>query len=165
MSKLLLLFTATFLTVSSPQIDKCRSMFFAIESEAQVDELYELSSKMSASDPVALAYKGCSRSMQAEYSFNPYSKWTSFSEGRDMIEQAVKRAPNEPEIRFIRLSIQLFAPQFLGYHENVNEDTRLVCRALAADWLLDTPDFRKEVTGFLLTYAPLTEAEKKTLAQ
>jgi hypothetical protein len=41
---------------------------------------------------------------------------------RIYIELAIKNEPNNPEIRFIRLSIQKKAPKFLGYHSHIEAD-------------------------------------------
>lgn len=58
--------------------------------------------------------------------FNPISKLKTFNEGKKNLESAIKKEPYNPEIRFIRLSIQKNIPSFLGYKENIENDTEFL---------------------------------------
>ncbi len=73
-----------------------------------------------------LAYLGGLRSIWANHASNPLSKLKTFKQGREDIEDAIKKEPQNPEIRFIRLSIQKNAPSFLGYKSNIKEDKEFI---------------------------------------
>ncbi len=57
---------------------------------------------------------------------SPISKLNTFKEGKKNIEQAIKKEPENVELRFIRLSVQKNAPSFLGYKSNINEDAKFI---------------------------------------
>lgn len=77
----------------------------------------------SAPSSVHLAYLGAFRAIWANHVFNPFAKLKTFNTGKADIESAVRKDPENVEIRFVRLSIQKNCPKFLGYNDNIEEDT------------------------------------------
>lgn len=73
-----------------------------------------------------LGYLGGLQTIRANHVFSPISKLNTFNKGKNNIEQAIKKDPNNAELRFIRLSVQKNAPFFLGYKSNIREDTELI---------------------------------------
>ncbi len=73
-----------------------------------------------------LAYLGSMQTIWANHIVNPISKLNTFNAGKKNIEHAIKNAPNNVELRFIRLSVQKNAPSFLGYDSNIKEDTEFI---------------------------------------
>jgi len=73
-----------------------------------------------------LAYLGALQTIWANHVFSPISKLSTFKKGKKNIEQAIKKEPDNVELRFIRLSVQKNAPSFLGYKSNINEDTEFI---------------------------------------
>ncbi|AWH85663.1 hypothetical protein HYN59_11335 [Flavobacterium album] len=77
-------------------------------------------------DAVSLAYLGAFRSIWAKHTPNPLSKLGTFRKGKKNIEAAVAAEPLNIEIRFVRLSVQLNAPGFLGYNDDIDEDKKFI---------------------------------------
>jgi len=73
-----------------------------------------------------LAYLGAFQTIWAKHTPNPFSKLKTFNKGKKNIDAAVRSSPSEPEIRFIRLSVQKNAPSFLGYKDHIPEDTSVI---------------------------------------
>lgn len=71
---------------------------------------------------VHLAYLGAFQTIWANHVFNPFSKLKTFNTGKKNIETAVANENMNIEIRFIRLSVQMNCPGFLGYSSNKTED-------------------------------------------
>ena len=140
-----------------------RQSFFSIDSEEEAVD-FELFCRDHAQDsPVGLAYAGWSKTRLAEFGMNPFSKWSHFSEGRDQIEEAIALEENNPEIRLIRLSIQLHAPDFLGYNSQIEFDKQKVVSALKSGWLQEDALFKKQVIQFMMELSDLSESEKAAL--
>ena len=95
--------------------DLCRKM---------IDELEKSKEK----SPVYLAYLGGFQTIWANHVFNPISKLQSFKEGKNKIEQAISKEPDNVEIRFIRFSVQKNAPSFLGYSNNIIDDRNFIIK-------------------------------------
>lgn len=134
---------------SEKVLSSCRDVHFS-PTEKDKLELELLRSAEHSDDAVIRAYRGSFQARMAEFSYNPYTKWSCFNEGRDLIEAAVRQAPNNPEVRFIRLSVQLKAPSFLGYNSDIQSDLRTVTDALLNGWLADEQAFRNRVVDFLV---------------
>lgn len=83
-----------------------------------IEEL-ELSKEKSV---IALAYLGAYQTIWANHVFNPLSKLATFKKGKNNIESAISKEPENVEIRYIRFSVQKNAPSFLGYNNNLKED-------------------------------------------
>ena len=88
-----------------------QSYLDALQSAAQWDE-----------NPIIEAYVGVSETMLAEEAFWPIEKWNHFNRGQAKIEQAIDKDQENPELRYLRLLVQLNAPSFLSYNENIESD-------------------------------------------
>lgn len=77
-------------------------------------------------DALHMAYLGAFQAIWAKHIINPISKLSTFKKGKKNIELAVKSKPDDVEIRFVRLSVQLNCPSFLGYSSQINEDKKIV---------------------------------------
>jgi len=62
-----------------------------------------------------MGYKGALFMMKASYAWMPTEKLHYFNQGKDVLEQAIKKEPENAELRFIRYSLQQSIPTFLGY--------------------------------------------------
>ncbi len=89
-------------------------------------ELMNELNKVDASSPLHTAYIGGLQTIWANHTQNPINKLKTFNLGKNNIEKAYSLAPNEPEIRYIRLSVQLNAPRFLGYYQQIQEDAKFL---------------------------------------
>jgi len=73
-----------------------------------------------------LGYLGGLQTIWANHVFSPINKIKTFNNGKNNIEQAIKKEPSNVELRFIRLSVQKNAPYFLGYQSNIKEDIQFI---------------------------------------
>jgi hypothetical protein len=71
---------------------------------------------------IASAYQGICETMLADHVFWPGQKMNYFLEGKAKIEQAILVDNDNPELRYLRLLIQLNAPSILNYDDKVEED-------------------------------------------
>ena len=72
--------------------------------------------------PLQLGYRGAIRIILAKFRANPFSSFGYFQEGKKDLELAIALAPNEAELRHLRLSIQFKAPALLGYQSDLKAD-------------------------------------------
>lgn len=131
-SLFLLLLFATKVCATEPDMEEVKTLFEASAySRSSADRLLKLLSKVDhSSSPVLICYKGVAEMMQAKYGFNPINKFRRFKRGKNLIEEAVKKEPDNLEIRFLRFVIQTNLPAFLNYNEQINEDKRFLLNNL-----------------------------------
>jgi hypothetical protein len=157
----ILLTLATFSPNS--EINSFRSLYFLANCEDSTERFLDHCNSSNSTDAVVLAYKGCAIAMSAEYSFNPFTKLSRFNEGKDLIENAVAAKPADPEIRFLRLGVQIFAPGFLNYNGQISADTKIIVGAVKDKHWSSSPDFNSKVIAFMLKHAPLSAEDKVLL--
>jgi hypothetical protein len=111
--------------------------------------------------PILLCYKGMAKLMQSKYLINPYSKIESFNSGKNILEKAVNKEPDNIEIRFMRFSIQTNVPSFLNYNNNINEDKLIILNG----WSKITDlDLKQKIKAYMLKSKVCTPNEKLKFA-
>ncbi|RYD74599.1 MAG: hypothetical protein EOP53_17975 [Sphingobacteriales bacterium] len=79
---------------------------------------------------LCLAYLGGYQAVWANHIINPFSKLKTFNTGKDNIEKAIKKDPQNFEIRLVRFSIQKNAPAFLDYGQDQKSDEAFIIKNL-----------------------------------
>jgi len=144
--------------------DTVQKMFLlSMEDDAMNAELFRYLSRRDFSDDNALmlAYKGSSRAMMARSASWPTAKYKYFTEGRDMIEKAVQLQPANPEIRFLRLMIQLNIPSFLKYN-NQDEDRQFLVQYFGKNRPAKG-SFEETMVNLIRKYGKLSASQKAVL--
>lgn len=127
--KLLILFFISicmFFNAKGMELEKIRINYEKAASDKNVCKA--MIEKLSADtvNAIHVAYLGAFQTIWAKHTINPVSKLNTFKKGKRNIEDAVKSEPDNVEIRFVRLSIQVNCPSFLGYSDKINEDKKIV---------------------------------------
>ncbi len=100
-----------------------------VKAVTDKDICKQMIQELSAQEPinsVKKAYLGAFKMLWAKHSSNPLAKLSTFNAGKKYIENAVREAPENVEIRFIRLSVQKNSPAFLGYKQQIAHDRRFI---------------------------------------
>ena len=77
------------------------------------------------------AYLGAAKTLVAECEIMPWSKYSYFKEGTRLIDAAIKAAPLNAEFRYLRLMVQLNAPSFLDYNNELKEDYKMISSSIS----------------------------------
>ena len=96
------------------------------------------------------AYVGALLMKKAGIVGNPVDKLSLFKEGHKKLESAIQMDKMNTEYRFLRLVIQEQAPSFLGYDDEIEEDSKLVREQLR--------NLPKEVQEAAIDYARTSKA-------
>ncbi|WP_052496002.1 hypothetical protein [Pedobacter lusitanus] len=133
---------------AEPEIREVKNLFSASAySKASADQLLKLLSATGESSPALfICYKGAAEMMQAKYGFNPVNKFKRFKKGRSLIENAVKKEPDNLEIRFLRFLIQTNLPSFLNYNNDIHKDRNYLLANLKTT---DDKELRQNILKYL----------------
>lgn len=129
MERIFLLLSALFIFSSFTiySLDDVRKNYSQLATDKKMcSELLAQLEKNKDQSATHLAYLGALQTIWANHVFSPISKLKTFNKGKKNIEQAIKKEPDNVELRFIRLSVQKNAPNFLGYHSNIKEDIQFI---------------------------------------
>lgn len=95
----------------------------SVNDKTVANQFYRQMKDVRESDaPVLLGFRAMSEFMLCKHLVNPLSKLSHFNKGKALLENALKRDPDAPELLFFRLSTQSNIPVFLHYYSNINSD-------------------------------------------
>ncbi|MEM6264501.1 MAG: hypothetical protein AAGI38_18445 [Bacteroidota bacterium] len=85
----------------------------AVGSPSSARKLWKKPLPFDPDHPMITPYRACARALMALHSWNPFEKLQFLNESMSLFQQAVTQQPRNPEIRFLRFSIQHNMPAFL----------------------------------------------------
>lgn len=136
-----------------PDMVEIRNLFSkaSLDREAN-NELYSLTNSYNLNTfPVYYAYNAAAEMILANHVSWPGTKLEHFNTGRQRLETAVAKFPENVEIRYIRYCVQQGCPFFLNYTSNLEEDKKFVIKNIhQTDW---SETYKKQVKEFLNTNA------------
>jgi len=148
--------------LGTPKISDIRASF--IDASDSKDAVFLLQDKLKdvrkSSNKTLVAYKGAASTMAAKYNKGIESKKKNFKNGATLIEYAVEQAPNNIEIRFVRLIIQQNTPKFLKYKKNIEEDKTFILEHFSEIKSSQLIDF---IGNYIAASELFSEEEKNSL--
>jgi hypothetical protein len=113
-------------------LEETRKLYAKSAGDAQkCRSLYE---RLSASDKkdnaVLTGYFGAVSATMANYLKDPSAKLKYFKDGRNNLEKAVRMDSLNPEIRFLRFTIQTNVPKTLHYDKEIESDKNFLITQL-----------------------------------
>jgi hypothetical protein len=121
---ILLLFVASSVSTELTELRKMYSK--AGLNKENAETFYKKTAAINSDDPIILGYKGFSLTLKAKYASEILKKKNYFTEGVETLESSIKKAPENVELRVLRMSIQENTPRFLNYNKNIAEDKQLI---------------------------------------
>lgn len=79
---------------------------------------------------VEKGYQAAFQMFMAKHTSNPIKKMRYFNGGKKLLEEQIAADTNNIELRFIRLCIQYYIPNFLGYKDDIEVDKAFVMNNL-----------------------------------
>ncbi|WP_201978756.1 hypothetical protein [Hymenobacter rubidus] len=127
------------------------------------EKFYKLLVDYKDRDALVLGYKAASEAIRARDA-SMFNKLTYVQDAARTFEQAVSLDPHNPEIRFLRFSVESNLPAFLGLSKHVDEDKELLLNAALSHPRsgLDAEAFRA-VRSFLVGRGHVSDAEAERL--
>ena len=86
-----------------------------------------------------------------------FDKLQALKTGTEMLEEAIKEKPNNIELLFLRLSIQLNLPGFLKYNDNIEKDKAFVLKNFSQA----LPILKSRIINFVKSSGFFTEEEQQ----
>ncbi|OGX88618.1 hypothetical protein BEN48_09280 [Hymenobacter glacialis] len=92
------------------------------------EKFYKLLADYKEHNALVLGYKAAAEAIRARDA-SMFNKMTYVQDAARTFEQAVSLDPQNPEIRFLRFSVESNLPAFLGLSKHVDEDKELLLDA------------------------------------
>lgn len=159
---LLLLNAVQAFAASGYKVSELRGEYVhASKDEQAANRFHKKMSAYKDKDPLILAYKAASEAVMAKYVWNPYSKLKQLKASAVIFEEAVALDSTNPEIRFLRFTVEHYVPRYLNLSANVEDDKRIVINSLKAHPKSGmSVELARTMRDFLLTKDHCTEEER-----
>ncbi|WP_052695307.1 MULTISPECIES: hypothetical protein [Hymenobacter] len=137
----------------------------AATSKEAGEKFYKLMAAYDKQDAVVLGYKAAAEAIRARDA-SMFNKLTYVQNANKLFDQAVKLDADNPEIRFLRLSVESNLPAFLGLSPHVEEDRQFLVSMLLQHPKsgLDAESFAL-VRNFMVDRGHVSEADAQKLTQ
>lgn len=128
MKYLIVLILSFYDPIQTLDLEAIRSAYkTASQDKVKADDFYNKLEKVYNTDKVEfVAYKASAIALKAKYAKGLKAKKDGFIEGVTLLEETIKRDPNNIELRLIRLSIQENTPKLLRYKSDIENDKDLI---------------------------------------
>jgi len=161
MNLFILFLYGIFTGANNQEIASIREQYHqAIYEEKAAIDLSKAISLIKNKNSVELAYQGATQMLMAKYAFLPNQKYANFVSGKALLEEAISKEPNNIELIYLRYGIQLNAPSFLSYQQNLVTDRKFLIEQVK---LVTDKDLHKRILVLLLAQGKLTDAERELL--
>lgn len=148
------------LKAQSIQRNDIRLEFQLCRDNLMTDILFNKISSSKYLEPILIGYKGALIASKARFTVNPFRKLSFCKSGLEEISVAIKTAPHDIELRYLRLLIQTNIPIFLGMSTNLVEDKIVILSFINVE---TDRHLKNMVTHFLMSSGLCTEKEKLNL--
>lgn len=115
-----------------------------------------------AQSTVEKGYEAAFHMFMAKHTSNPIKKMRYFNGGKKLLEQQIANDKNNTELRFIRLCIQYYIPDYLGYKSDIKSDKDFVMNNL---YKMQDEDTKSLIYKYLAGAKMYTDEELSLLAR
>ncbi|ALI97873.1 hypothetical protein [Rufibacter tibetensis] len=138
----------------------------ATKSEEIAQKFLSLMEKYQGKDPLKLGYKAVSHAIMAKHVWSPYAKLKYLRQSSQLFEDAVALDKQDPEVRFLRFSIENYIPRYLNMSSHLEEDKKIFMAAILRHPRSGiSPETVKIMRDFLLRKELLTQQEQQQIAK
>jgi hypothetical protein len=164
--KRLLLFSMIFISLvthAAPSVAHVRELFkkAIVEKESCMQLLQLLKDYTENNHPLFAGYKGCATMVMAKHVFNPASKYSYFSSGKQLLEKAIAADPANTELIFLRFGIQTNIPRFLNYKMDISKDKAVLIKMTP---YVKDEDLKANIISVLKNSAYVNAGEKQLIS-
>ena len=102
----------------------------ATEMASNVRSMRETETARGNDVAVVQGFEAVAHLLVAEQVWNPVEKLSQFLDWQPVLETSVQAQPNDPDLVMLRMGVQVHAPAFLNYNDDVAHDRLCAERAL-----------------------------------
>lgn len=146
--------------LSLPQL---RELYLAaVESREQSDKFMQYMNSVKHEDALLHAYFASAQALVSKHLSGPSDKLKYLRLADKSFEEAIQKNPNDAEVRFLRFSVQVHLPRFLGYSDDIKNDIAVMLQQIPhTQSLQDYPDWLKTVVDFMLDSEECSDAQEE----
>ena len=120
----------------------------SMQSKGALESFTGQLENMDTKSPAQECYYGICYGLKTNYTDGMWSKLKLVNKAKDLIDNAIERDPKDPELRFIRVTLEHYIPAFLGMSKDIQKDLAVIfAQPVFAN---DNLPLQKKALAFLL---------------
>jgi hypothetical protein len=120
----------------------------SMQSKGALDSFIGKLDNIVAKSPAQECYYGICFGLRTHYADGMWSKIKLVGKAKDLIDHSIERDPRDPELRFIRVTLEHYLPSFLGMSKDIQKDLTVIFAQPVL--VADSPPLKKKALEFLL---------------
>ena len=126
---LTLILTLSFGFAQNNQLVELRKEYIeALHDCEEAERVYDIFLAVENPTGKMLAYRGALEAIMTKTTWNLFKKINYLNKSEASFHKAIEKAPNDVEIRFMRMAVQYEIPEYLGYSEDMEEDRKFIVK-------------------------------------
>lgn len=159
------IFSFSVLLAQQDVLEIARERYFSIHSDCEWLELYKEVKDETFDNTTLLAYKGASEIASASCIKGGLKKLKFFRSGKQSLEEAVLKDPDNLEIRFLRYAVKINAPGFLNYNDYLPDEEFILEHI--DDYLKKNKNLKHSLNigNFMIEYGRISSDRKEKIKE
>lgn len=137
------------------------SISMAFENEGMCQALFNEYNAIPNPDGLLKGYIGGLHIARSKHTSQLREKNSYLKQGAALLEESINKSPENIELLFLRLTIQLNLPAITGYRKNIESDKKFVLN----NFKKAIPEVQKNIRHFILNSGFFTKEERNLAAQ
>lgn len=130
-------------------VSEIRNIYLeAVHNKKECERLLSILRAANDKDPLMLGFKGAGTIVSALHKTMPWDKLSAYSKGKSTLEHALSLAPQNVELRYLRLGIQSNLPKYLDYRADIARDSNFLRKELPG---INDRELRLNINAYLRT--------------
>lgn len=108
-------------------VDELRKRYMAgLHNIDSTPGVYDVFKKVENPSGKILGYTAALEAIMTKTTWNVFKKMTFLRKSEASFAKAVEKAPNDIEVRFMRMAVQFEIPEYLGFSEDIETDRKFI---------------------------------------
>ena len=162
MKSIILLISFFTATIQTLDVDTIRNAYKGTaQDDSKAEAFYNSLMRVSENDKVELVgYKAAAIALKSKQGKTLKDKKNGFIEGVTLLENTIKKEPNNIELRFIRLTIQENTPKLLKYKADIESDKQFILKQYQS---IASRSLKNYLKDYILQSKGFTDKEKAVI--
>lgn len=111
------------------QLEELRKEYIeALHDCDEAERVYDIFLLVDNPSGKMLAYQAALEAIMTKTTWNLFKKINYLNKSEASFNKAIKKAPNDVEIRFMRMAVQYEIPEYLGYSDDMELDREFIVK-------------------------------------
>jgi hypothetical protein len=147
------------------KLPELRQLYLAaVENEQKSNEFMKHMNSIDRQDALLYGYFASAQALASKHISAPSDKLKYLKLADKSFEEAIQKQPENAEVRFLRFSVQINIPRFLGFSDDIEKDIQsMVANIPKTNSIQEYPEWKKIIINFLIDSGKCSDEQSSIL--